>query len=423
MKKIWIWDHYSTEGYFDHGWREYWFSKYLIKAGYEPTVFCASTIHNSDKQIEFDGPYKEDSVDGIPYVFIKTPSYKGNGKARVKNMYAFYKGILKMYSAYAENHGKPDVIYASSVHPLTLVAGEKAAKKMHIPCICEVRDLWPESLVDYGQIKKDSSFTKFLYKKEKEIYTKADALIFTMEGGRQYIIDKGWDKQTHGGPVDLDKIHHINNGVDLEAFDHNKEHNIIRDDDLEDDSFKCVYTGSVRLVNDVGQLVKAAKIIQDSGHDNIKILVYGDGDQREELIKTAKDKNINNIIFKGRVPKDNIPYVISKCNLCIMHSNRVAIDRYGLSFNKSFEYLAAGRPILENNRSEYDYIEPNGAGIAKDIETSQQYADEITRFAEMSKDEYEGYCNAARKTAEEKYDFKILTDKLIKIINSTEQYN
>ena len=65
-----------------------------------------------------------------------------------------------MAKEYAKSNGKPDIILASSVHPFTLVAGIKIAKKFGVPCICEVRDLWPESIVAYGALKKRSMIAK-----------------------------------------------------------------------------------------------------------------------------------------------------------------------------------------------------------------------------------------------------------------------
>jgi len=61
-----------------------------MKNGYHPTIFCANTIHNSDEVINVSNEvFKKGSIDGIPYVFIKTPHYLGDGKQRIKNMLIF----------------------------------------------------------------------------------------------------------------------------------------------------------------------------------------------------------------------------------------------------------------------------------------------------------------------------------------------
>ena len=83
----------------------------------------------------------------------------------------------KAAKEYAAEHGRPDVIFASSVHPLTLVAGLQLAKHFGVKCVCEVRDLWPESIVVYSnRFTKDNPLIKLLYRGEKWIYKKAESL-------------------------------------------------------------------------------------------------------------------------------------------------------------------------------------------------------------------------------------------------------
>lgn len=409
MKRIWIFNHYATNTFFDRGGRHYEFAKYLIRAGYSVRIFCASTVHNTDKNlIKNDCPYIEDFCDGIPYVFLKTRNYAGNGKQRVLNMIDYYRGLFSV----TRHFEKPDVIIGSSVHPLACVAAIKLSKKYGCKNIAEIRDLWPESIVDYGIRGKNDPVIQILYKVEKWIYAKADAIIFTMEGGRDYIVEKGWDK-VHGGPVDLGKVYHINNGVDLEMFDYNKEHYIFPDHDLDDpNTFKVVYTGSVRKVNNVGKLIDCALELKNNGADKIRIFIFGDGDERDCLSARVVDMGLHNVVLKGKVDKKQIPYILSKCDLCLMHGQLSPIARYGLSLNKSFDYMASGKPILSSYKPNYDYISANECGISENLTSAKHYANAIIRFYKMTDYEYQKYSENARHAAQ-KYDFRILTQKLL----------
>lgn len=415
-KNIWIWNHYATDMYQNQGGRHYWFAENLIKRGYNPTIFCASTVHNSNKNIDTgDKKYTLKSVNEIPFVFIKTPSYTGNGKKRIFNMLAFYKNLFPVAKEYVKLYGVPDVILASSVHPLTLVAGIKIAKKFGVCCICEIRDLWPESLVAYGELSKNSLVARLFYQGEKWIYQKADSLIFTMEGGRDYIVEKGWDL-ANGGSIDINKVKHINNGIDLELFENNKMNFTIRDDDLEDENtFKVVYTGSIRLVNNVKKIVEIAHVILKLGYKNIKFLIYGEGAEKQYLESYCKESGIENVIFKGFLNKNYIPYVLSKCNLNIVHFDQNRIKKFGASLNKLFEYLASGKPIISDCEFGYDLIKKYNCGTVIDSEEPQKIAEAIIEFSKITKEEYREYCINAKKVAEE-YDFKVLTDKLIKLL-------
>ncbi|CAM5183420.1 Glycosyltransferase involved in cell wall bisynthesis OS=Ureibacillus acetophenoni OX=614649 GN=SAMN05877842_104131 PE=4 SV=1 [Ureibacillus acetophenoni] len=408
-KKIWIFNHYATNMFTDRNGRHYAFAKYLLKSGHQPTIFCASTVHNADENfIHENQKYTTNQVDDIPFVFIKTPSYEGNGQQRVKNMFHFYKNLFPVAKEYAKLYGKPDVILASSVHPLTCVAGIKIAKKLGIQCICEIRDLWPESIVDYGMLKEKSLLSRLMYMGEKWIYKKADKLIFTMEGGKDYIIERGWSKE-NGGPIDVSKVFHINNGVDLELFHLNRENFTFEDPDLNNpDLFKVVYAGSIRKANNVKKIVDIANVILQKGNHHIKFLIYGRGPERETLEEYCKEENIQNVEFKGYIEKRQVPYLLSKSNLNIMHIDNTNLKKYGASLNKMFEYFASGKPTITDCEFGYDLLKKYQCGIVIDGATKEQLAEAIIEISKPNSIEYETYCKNALIAASD-YDFKVLT--------------
>ena len=412
-KKIWIMNHYATNSFFSKGGRHYWFAENLLKKGYKPTIFCANTRHNSEDIIEINlRKYTTKNIDDIPFVFIKVSPYQGNGFQRNINMFEFYKNLFSVARECAKLNGKPDIILASSVHPLTLVAGIKIAKKFGVPCICEVRDLWPESLVAYGVINRKSIIAKVLYQGEKWIYKKADSIIMTWEGGKDYIIDQGWAKS-----IDLSKVNHISNGVLLDIFDKNAVENQITDSDLNNMKYKnIVYAGSIRKVNNIGMLLDAAKIIQNQRIKDIRFLIYGSGDEFEPLKKRCKEENISNVIFKGHVEKRFIPYILKKAYINILHNSSTSLDKYGQSQNKFFEYLAAGRCIVQTYTTGYSICDKFNCGISVTKQNAEEIAKVlITACSDSIKCQVMG--ENARRAANE-FDFQKLTMKLIEIIES-----
>lgn len=390
--------------------RHYNIAKCLKEAGYNPTVFVGSSLHNTDKQIVEKGQlYTKYPHCNFDYVFVKTCHYKKNMKKRILSMCQFYHRVLHI----SKEFERPDVIIGSSVHPLACVAALKLSKKYQCKNIIEIRDLWPESLIEYGIIKRHSLIAKTLYLLEKYLYTKTDDIVFTMEGGKQYIKDKGWDKAA-GGPIDLTKVHHINNGIILEDFKYNKKHYQLNDEDLNSDKFKAVYIGSIRKANNIGILVEAAQELKNQKNNNIQILIFGDGNERDVLEQRCGEEKLENIEFKGRVDKKYIPYILSQCDLNLMHGASMNLGKYGLSLNKSFDYLASGKPTLSDIKCNYDYIINNNAGILVNC-NGQDIANGIINFSTLDKIEYEQMCRCAMETAKQ-YDFLALTDKLIKII-------
>lgn len=406
-------NHYATNTFFDHGGRHYYFAKYLMREGYDVTVFCASTVHNSDKNIEVpSGKYTVDFVDGIPYVFVKTPSYTGNGKKRIQNMFSFYRNLFPVTKSYGKETGWPDVILASSVHPLTLVAGIKIAKRLGIPCICEIRDLWPESLVAYGILKSKSIITNILYKGEKYIYKHADKIIMTWPGGYDYIVERGWNKQIPSG-----KVQCISNGIDLESFQYNLKNYIYDDDDLKNSSIKkFVYAGSIRKVNNISILINAVEVLNRKGfEDKFILLIYGDGTEREQLGQCIREKKIQNVKLKGKVEKNFIPSILSQSDISILHNTSTPLDRFGQSQNKFFEYLAVGHPVLMTYSVNYSICRKMECGIEIEHQVPEEIAEAMELLINIPNHQYQIYCENSKKAAE-KYDFAMLTDRLIQIM-------
>ena len=420
-KKIWILNHYATNSYFNSGGRHYWFSENLIKRGYDPVIFCANVRHNKNDVIKVDNQkYSIDAKDGIPFVFVKTTKATSNGLDRIKNMFIFYKNLFPTAKQYSNIYGKPDVILASSVHPLTLVAGIKIAKKFGVPCICEIRDLWPEAIFAFNKIKESSLLGKILVAGEHWIYKKADALIFTKEGDTDYIRERKWDKES-GGNIDLNKAYYINNGVDNEAFHHSIHTNILEDPDLESDKFNVVYVGAIRPVNNVGNIVDAAlRLIE---YKDIQFLIYGDGIQRKILEERVNKECISNVRIKGFVEKKYIPYILSKSSVNILNYSQTQYNwSRGNSSNKLFEYMASGKPIISTVMMGYSILEKYDCGIEIKDASPKELADAILKVKNMPNEEYHKMCVNAKNGAKD-FDFKILTEKLINVINTVMEEN
>ena len=398
------------------GGRHYWFSDNLIKQGYDVTIFCANTYHNKSEYIDVgEKKYIVDTVNNIPFVFVKTSIAIGNGLDRIKNMCVFYINLFSVAKEYAKLNGKPDIIIASSVHPLTMVAGIQIAKKMNVPCICEIRDLWPEAIFFFNKAKEDSILGRILIAGEHWIYKKADALIFTKEGDTDYIKEKKWDVG-QGGDIDLAKAYYINNGVDIDTFVKASRDNILDDFDLVTGKFNVIYVGAIRPVNNVGNILDTAKLLSEV--KDIQFLIYGDGNQKEMLEKRVSDEGITNVKIKGFVNKQFIPYILSKSSVNILNYSHTQYNwARGNSSNKLFEYMASGKPIISTVKMGYSIIEKYKCGIELENSTPHELAQAILKIKKMPSEEYEMLGVNAKKGAED-FDFKILTNKLIDVINT-----
>ena len=145
--------------------------------------------------------------------------------------------------------------------------------------------------------------------------------------------------------------------------------------------------------------------------------MWGTGTKIDEVQKQLDERKLDNIVLKGYVDKKYIPGIARRASLFIATGNSCIVDKYGMSFNKLFDYLAGGKPILLPFKVAYSIVEGNGAGIEMDNPTGSQLANEVIRFSEMNEEEYKNYCFNAENTSKE-FDYARLSDNIVSIIDT-----
>ncbi|MEA4888151.1 MAG: glycosyltransferase family 4 protein [Clostridiaceae bacterium] len=412
---LWIFHHYATLPNLNGHIRPYRFAEHIRESGVNTTVFAASYQHFSGENLISDGSdCQEEAFNGIPFIFVKTPSSAAGGMARVKNMAAFYRGLIKVSKSYAKEHGKPDVILASSPQPLAMIAGIKIAKRYHIPCICEVRDLWPEAIFSASRITENSLIGKALTAGEHWIYRRADALIFTKEGDTDYLREHNWTT-TQGGDIDLDKCFYINNGVELSSYYEEQENNTLSDANLSDGKFHVTYAGAIRRINNVGNILDAARLLQNE--QDIEFLIYGDGNEAEVLRQRVADENLTNVKMKGFVEKKYIPFILSRSSVNLLNYSQTEYNwTRGNSSNKLFEYMASGKPVISTVKMGYSIIEKYNCGFELSEHTPEALAAAIKKVKDLSAEQYDALCRNA-KTGAKEFDYQALSERLMSVID------
>jgi glycosyltransferase involved in cell wall biosynthesis len=415
-KEIWVFHHYATPPTMNGFTRPYNFAKNMIGKNYNTTIFSASYLHFSDINIiENKVPYVTKSHSGVDFVFLNTPSSLNSTTARVRNMLAYYSRLFSVTKIFLKQYKLPDLIYASSPHPLTLIAGIKIAGKYKIPCVCEIRDLWPESLFAFGKIKKDSLLGKLLTVGEHWIYKNANALVLLKEGYIDYLKEKKWTTE-QGGKIDIGKCYYINNGVDIDIFNDQIKNEKLKDKDLENNKFNVIYTGAIRTINNIGNILSAAKLLIDK--KNIQFIICGNGDQLEMLKRRIVNEKITNVKMKGYIDKKYIPYILSKSNVNILNYSQSKYNwSRGNSSNKLFEYMASGKPIISTIKMGYSIIKKYDCGISLKNDTPEDLASAVMEIYKMPKERYNELGNNAKEGVKD-FDFKFLTKKLISLIES-----
>lgn len=411
IKKVWLINKYAMPPQYESRLRTIKFAHYLQQVGYDVTIFAGSVMHNMNIDlIEDDSLFVERKYADLNFVHIKSSKYNTtSGIKRIWSDISFHYNLIKVMKLMA----KPDLIVATTNAIITNPVLDYAHKN-GIQYVNEVLDMWPDMFADMGLIGRKNPVMKYLLYRAKKNYSEADASVFSLTECFDYLKTKGWDIDS-GGPIDMHKIFYINNGVDLKDFNLWKNTNILEDPDLVSDKKKVIYMGSIRLVNNITQLVKAAELLQDM--HNVEFLIYGDGDDRDSLIKYCKERNIKNVKFKAKWTDPKfVPYILSQSYLNILNYINSDFAKYGISSSKLFQYLACGKPIVCNISLPHDPITANKIGIARNLKTPEEYALAIKELLDLPLLEYNNMCNRALEAAK-LYDYEYLTMQMVNVIN------
>lgn len=375
---IWILNHYAIAPDTAGGTRHYHFASEMVKQGHKVTILASSYNHFSKKSrpmktTEFSF---SENINGIRFIWIKTPSYKDNDWRRAINMLCYTFLVVTKGLGLKE---KPDVIMASSPHLFTGISGWLLSRFKKTGFIFEIRDLWPQTLIDIGNYKSNSIMVKFLRDIEKFLYLKARAIIVLQPKTVDYIANLG---------ITADKIFYIPNGVNPElASLKEKLPDILNKTIINSRSygkFLIVYAGSHGITNQLDIIIKAAKVLQERGYVKFHFLFVGSGPEKDNLIALSKKSELRNTAFFNAIPKQTVSTLLNQCDVAILSWKKAPLYRYGTSANKLWDYMVCGIPVIWGIDTSSDYVKEAGCGITVPPENPEAMAEAILEMSKMT---------------------------------------
>ena len=208
-KNVWIVNHYAQTPSGPGGTRHFQLSQFLPEYGWKPFILAASTeLHTGYQRLDSNQTFRLDTVDRVPFLWLFAPSYKGNGLGRILNMLIFSIQLLNPRPV--RLLPPPDLIIGSSVHPFAVLSAYLLSRKYRVPFIFEVRDLWPQTLIDFGKLRQRGILAILLRQLEGFLYQKSNAIVTLLPYAYRYI-------QRFG--IQPNRVHWVPNGVDLSRWD------------------------------------------------------------------------------------------------------------------------------------------------------------------------------------------------------------
>lgn len=371
--RIWIIDHYAIHPMVPGITRHYSLAKELIKKNHDVMIIASNFQHRlggSNADID-SGLFIQEKIDNINYLWIQTPSYIGNTVKRFYNMLLF--GIRARFNKLlTRRKKKPDVIIGLSPNPFAALAAERLAAHHKVPFILEVRDLWPATLIELGNFSRHHPVIILLKYLERHLHRKARKIITVLPGSVNYFLENGVQKE---------KIELIQNGIDTDLLPEVtlKARGI---------PFVIMYTGAHGLANNLETILYCAKILTDDGlGERILFRFFGDGPEKEKLIKLAQTLEVSNVVFENPVPKFKIYEKLAEADALVAVLKKCSLYRWGISLTKLFDYMAMAKPILFGADAFNNPVEDANAGFTVPPENPFALAEAIKKMSKM--DDYE----------------------------------
>jgi len=394
-KNIWIINHYAFPYGYGFHTRQHTIAKMLKKLGYEVIIFTSSFNHLKVKEVEVENIYKEEIHDDIKYIWVKTKEYQGNGLGRIKNIFEFSKNLNSIYKNF---DNKPDVVWASTPHPLAIYNAIKIKKYFKSKFIFEERDIWPLTLQVINGVSKYNPLVMIFRYLQLQAYKYSDMIVTPLDNLKEFIEKSGYKNKT------IEYLPQPFVPFEVEKFDTN----------LPKDKFIVGYVGSIGHSNSVMNLLKAANLLKEN--IDIYFVMVGDGPQLDELKELAEENDIKNIKFFGKLEKSKAMYILTQYNVLYKGHPDIKLYKYGLSAVKLNEYMYSNKPIIHAVNLKNDPVAISNSGINILPKNEEELKNAILKLKEDSK-LYEKYSNNGRKFVEDNFVEDKIEEKLKNIMD------
>ena len=375
--------------------RSYYLAKGLVESRFQVEMI---TSHNESMVC-----VKE--VDGIKVHYL--PVTYSNEMGVLKRILAFLK-FARVSKRYIKKLQGVDLAYVTST-PLTVgLIGLWIKRKLKIPFIFEVRDLWPTAPIEMGVIK-NSLLKNYLYRLESRIYEEAEKIVALSPGMRD------WIKKV----VPMKEVYIIPNMADCQFFKKEIKDPKLIDFYHADKPLVITYLGSIGATNHLDYLLEIADLALKQ-ELNISFKVVGTGSQLRNIKLNAFLKKLSNIEFIGYQNKEGVRRIlnitdatyVSFANLPVLATN---------SPNKLFDSLAAGKLTIVNSPGwTKELVEQYKCGFYADPENPSRFIEKIKPYL-AEREKLESVKNNARSIAEKLYSRKLQVEKLVKVLNNESQ--
>jgi hypothetical protein len=366
--RIMLINHYAGSPQMGMEYRPYYLAKEWLEMGHQVVIIASTNAHVRTHQPVVNESFTEEIINGIEYLWIKTPPYAGNGFGRVLNMKSFVNQLTKNAKKISQKYD-PDLVIASSTYPLDNYPARKIANFSKAKYYYEVHDLWPLSPKELGNMSAFNPFILWMQKAENYAYKHADKVISMLPNTKEHM-------KSHG--LNLDKWSYVPNGVNISEWNSNIKLNTVTQNEIssirDSYNFLVAYTGSFGIANALDSFVKSANFIKNN---KIALVLVGEGPEKQNLIELRNSLKLENVFFLEPIPKFEIPAILQNFDTLFIGLQRQPLFRFGISPNKLIDYMMASKPIIQAIDAGNNMVEEAQCGLNAEPENPESIANSI----------------------------------------------
>ncbi len=400
---IWIVNQYAIPPTQAGPTRHYDLARELIIRGHSVTILASSFDHfvHAESRLLDGENWRVESIDDIDFLWIRTPPYHKNGFNRVVNMLHFACSLWWRKEMF--RRPRPDIVIGSSPTMFAAFGAERLARRYKVPFVLEVRDVWPQSLVDLGNVSPSHPVVKLLEVLEHYLYRRADHIVSLLPDVRKHVVARG---------ANPDTISWLPNGVKLQPFEPLGTLN-------PDRPFVALYAGAHGTANSLDALLDAGALLDKDGWANrIRIRLVGNGPQKPRLQERVRNEHLSVVEFGEQVPKSKVPALLAKANVLLLILSGAEVYTHGISPNKLYHYMAAARPVLLANNLSNNPINESKCGLTVPADDPAALAEALKLMASLTPEQAEQMGMRGRAYLEGRHDMETLGAKLEQILKT-----
>ena len=404
--RLWIFNHHAVAPDQGSGTRHYDLAVQLAQSGHKVTIFAAGFNHFTGREERLTGwqVFRPELWNGVRFIWLRTVPYRRNDVRRLLSMLSYCLVAMVVQLRF----GRPTHIIGSTVHPLAALAGYLVARARGARYFFEIRDLWPQTLIDLGTMHEGSPSARALRWLERLLVERGAGVIAVLPGVAGYLAERR---------VRPRALLYLPNGVALDresggALAGPTRRLIEQIGQWQSEGrFVLVYAGSHGIHNRLAVVLDAAQRLVSS-EGRIMIVLVGDGPEKPGLEARLSAAPIENVVLHPPIPKSDVSTLLAATDACLLHMTRTPVYRYGISFNKLFDYMASGRPVLFACEASNNPVAEAEAGLSVAPDDPDAIAGAAIQLSQMADSDLARLGANGRRYVEAHHDVRELARQL-----------